>query len=105
MNKIYYLLSRAISLLLLLFCPIAHCYAEEINKPVASYLIDNKIFRIIINGGYYSLGAIAILALLSINKKFREVLLILLVALLGLCLVIFMYEAYQNFEWLPSALQ
>lgn len=77
-------------------------YAAPLNKPPVSYFTDNIIFQSIMWGGYYSLGIILLLTALSWQfKKFREVLLSILLAIFGLMLLIFAYQAFIDFNWLP----
>ncbi len=83
--------------------PMGNCFADDRNRPVISYFVDNIIFEIIASGGYYSLGTAVILAILAWRfKKFREVLLSILMAIFGIVLLVFVYQALEDFDWLPA---
>lgn len=57
----------------------------------------------LLNGGYYSLTVVTAIAVLSIIfKKFREILLSFLLAIFGICLLIFVYQAYLDFHFIPE---
>ncbi|RTK92167.1 MAG: hypothetical protein EKK61_05915 [Rickettsiales bacterium] len=105
-NKISHFLLKLFFSIILCFFPVFNCLAEEvqINRSIISYFTDNFIFRFVFQGGYYSLGVITIITIISlINKKFREVILSILLAFLGLALMIFAYEAYLDFQFIPTA--
>ena len=84
--------------------PIGNCFAYgDNNRPVISYFVDNVVFEIIASGGYYSLGTMVVLAILAWRfKKFREVLLSILMAIFGIILLVFIYQALEDFDWLPE---
>jgi len=84
--------------------PLGSCFAkDDNNRPIISYFVDNVVFEIIASGGYYSLGGIVILCIASWRfKKFREVLLSILMAILGIVLLVFVYQAFEDFDWLPE---
>lgn len=82
--------------------PINNSFAAD-NRPIISYFVDNIVFEIIASGGYYSLAAAVILTVLAcIFKKFREVLLSVLIAIFGIILLVFVYQAFEDFNWLPE---
>ena len=76
--------------------------AEVRNRSIKSYFVDNVVFQTLYAGGYYTLGIILVLAILcSIFKKFRTLLLSLLMAIFGIFLLIFVYQALEDFEFIP----
>ncbi len=73
------------------------------NKPAIEYFIDNIFVRGLIAGGYYTLTAIAILAIIAFaSKVFRKIILSTLLAALGLLLMVFFFQALQNLQFIPS---
>ena len=88
-------------LLLVLTPQISH--AAE-HKTLVEYLTDNLVFAIIYNGGWYSLAVIVIVIILSmISKGFKEIFLSIFFAICGVFLMMLLYEAYQDFRWIPEA--
>lgn len=78
-------------------------YAAE-HKTLVEYLTDNLVFAIIYNGGWYSLAVIVIVIILSmISKGFKEIFLSIFFAICGVFLMMLLYEAYQDFRWIPEA--
>ena len=76
---------------------------EQINRPLISYFTDNIVFEIVYNGGWYSVGIISVLLLISmISQGFREMFFSIVLAIFGLFLMIFVYEAVQDFKWIPE---
>lgn len=79
------------------------CFADGGSRPIISYFVDNIVFKIVASGGYYSLTTIVILCVLAWKfKKFREVLLSILMAIFGVILLVFVYQALEDFDWLPG---
>ena len=91
-------------LLYVVLLPIGNCFAYgDNNRSVISYFVDNVVFEIIASGGYYSLGGAVILSIAAWRfKKFREFLLSVLMAILGIILLVFIYQALEDFDWLPA---
>lgn len=78
-------------------------YASE-HKTLITYLTDNLVFAIIYNGGWYSLAVIIIVIILSmLSKRFKEIFLSIFFAICGVFLMMLLYEAYQDFRWIPEA--
>lgn len=78
-------------------------YASE-HKTLVGYLTDNLVFAIIYNGGWYSFATIVVVTILSfISKAFKEVFLSIFFAICGVFLMMLLYEAYQDFRWIPEA--
>ncbi|MDP4709122.1 MAG: hypothetical protein NWS20_03870 [Rickettsiaceae bacterium] len=76
--------------------------AEVRNKRVIEYFIHNDFIAILISGGYYTLGVIVILIILSaIFKTFRKIILSISLAIFGLLMLLFVFEALDNLEWIP----
>lgn len=89
--------------LLVLLFPIGNCFADSRNRPIISYFVDNIVFQIIVSGGYYSLAIIlGVSTGAYFHKKFREVTLSILLAFVGIFLLIFVYQAFEDFNWLPE---
>ena len=96
------LLKKLYLILVLALLPLNKSFAVE-NRPIISYFVDNIVFEIIASGGYYSLVVAVILTILAcIFKKFREVLLSILIAIFGIILLVFVYQAFEDFNWLPE---
>lgn len=95
------ILNLGVVLLLVLTPQISH--AAE-HKTLVEYLTDNLVFAIIYNGGWYSLAVIVIVIILSmISKGFKEIFLSIFFAICGVFLMMLLYEAYQDFRWIPEA--
>ena len=91
-------------LLYVVLLPIGNCFAYgDNNRPIISYFVNNVFFNIIASGGYYSLGGAVILSIAAWRfKKFREALLSVLMAIMGIVLLVFVYQALEDFDWLPA---
>ncbi len=90
------------AVLLLVLTPQISNAAE--HKTLVEYLTDNLVFAIIYNGGWYSLAGIVIVIILSmISKGFKEIFLSIFFAICGVFLMMLLYEAYQDFRWIPEA--
>ncbi len=104
-NKLGLFLLRFICAITCSILPIFHCLADTIeeNRPIISYFIDNIVLRLIVQGGYYSLAIIFVLTIISmLNKKFREIILSIVLAIFGIMLTVFIYEAYLDFKFIPD---
>ncbi len=89
--------------LLVVLLPMGNCLADSRNRPIISYLVDNIVFQIIVSGGYYSLAIIIAFSIGAyFHKKFREVTLSILLAFIGIFMLIFVYQAFEDFNWLPE---
>ncbi len=89
-------------LFITILCSSLIALAETRNKKVINYFLDNELIQLLISGGYYTLGAITILTIISlISKKFRKVILSTILAIFGLLLVLFVFESFNNLEWIP----
>jgi hypothetical protein len=103
MSGIRNLLFKKLWLIGLVLLPINSSFAADRNRPIISYFVDNVVFEIIASGGYYSLAVALIFTILAWRfKKFREVLLSVLIAIFGVILLIFVYQAFEDFNWLPA---
>lgn len=88
--------------LLFLLNPLT-AFAKGGNKSIMSYFIDNIVFQTLYAGGYYTLGVILVLSIfLWYFEKFRQVFFSILLAILGVFLLILVYEALKDFEFIPS---
>lgn len=77
-------------------------FAENRNRRIISYFVDNIVFQTLYAGGYYTLGIILILSIVSyFSRKFRQVILSILFAIFGVFLLVFVYEALEDFEFIP----
>ena len=102
MNKLCFSIKRLILLVTITFFPAASVLATSKQKNLFQYFTDNVFVHILISGGYYSLGIIAITIITAlIFEKFRTIILSFLLAIFGLLLVIFVFEALDNLEWIP----
>ena len=73
------------------------------NKPFSAYFIESLPFRILYSGGYYSLWVILALSIIAyFFKNFRHMLLSIIFAITAIFFVIFAYEAFENFQFIPS---
>ena len=76
--------------------------ADGRNKSIIEYFIENNFIKFLVSGGYYTLGAIVILVIISvIFKTFRKIFLSVILAIFGLSLLLFVFEALDNLEWIP----
>ena len=91
-------------ILYVVLLPMGNCFAYgDNNRPIISYVVNNVFFNIIASGGYYSLGGAVILSIAAWRfKKFREALLSVLMAIMGIVLLVFVYQALEDFDWLPA---
>ena len=102
MLRLYFSIKELFLSIVIAFFPFYSTLAESRNKPVLAYFTDNIIARIIISGGYYSLAVIVVLLLASwIFKGFRTIFFSVCMALFGIFLLIFVFEAMDNMEWIP----
>jgi VIT1/CCC1 family predicted Fe2+/Mn2+ transporter len=76
--------------------------AEMRNKTIIEYFIQNNFIEFLIHGGYYTLGVIVVLIIISsISKTFRRIILSIILAIFGLLMLLFVFEALDNLEWIP----
>lgn len=98
------LLTKNICFFLILLFPIFNAQAENVVPAVIGYFLNNFLIKSLVNGGYYSLAGISILTIIAIiSKKMRLLFLSILFAIFGLLMVISIFEALQDFEWIPSS--
>lgn len=82
--------------------PICNAFAYT-DRSLVSYVTGNIIWRVIMEGGYYSLGILGVLAILAlIFKSFRTTILSLFMALCALFLFVLMYEVVQEMGWVDT---
>ena len=90
------------SIFSLFLSPAFRALAEERNRSVISYFVDNIVFQTLHSGGYYTLLIILILTIVSyFFKKFRQMFLSVILALFGFFLLILLYESLEDFEFIP----
>ncbi|MDP5110302.1 MAG: hypothetical protein NWP47_02820 [Rickettsiaceae bacterium] len=88
-------------LLLLVLSPMT-AFAKSSNRSIISYFTDSIVFQTLYAGGYYTLGIILVLSIFSLySEKFRQVFLSVVLAILGVLLLTFIYEALEDFEFIP----
>jgi hypothetical protein len=76
--------------------------AEVRNKAIIEYFIQNDFIAFLISGGYYTLVVIVVLIIISsIFKVFRKIILSIILAIFGLLMMLFVFEALDNLEWIP----
>jgi hypothetical protein len=96
---------RSLFLLFAFLCQSLSAYAQT-NRTIVSYFVDNRVFEVLYSGGYYTLGVILILSIISyFFKNFRHMLLSFILAIFGIFLMIFVYEALEDFEFIPPIYQ
>ena len=96
-----YIIKCASVFLLFLLNPLT-AFAKGKGKSIISYFTDSFVFQILYDGGYYTLGVILLLTICSwYSEKFRHVLLSMILAIFGILLLTFIYEALENFEFIP----
>jgi hypothetical protein len=99
--NLFRILGRFVTFSLFLL-PAATVLAEVRNRRVISYFVDNIVFQTLYAGGYYTLFLILILIAVSyFFKKFRQIFLSILTAIFGIFLLVFVYEALEDFEFIP----
>ncbi len=68
-----------------------------------SYFTDNILWRLLIYGGYYSLGIMAFGVLLAVFlKSFRTFIASFSMAMFAIYLLILIYEVIEEMSWIPS---
>jgi hypothetical protein len=73
------------------------------NTMLVEYFTDNFLVNLLVAGGYYSLALIAAIIIAAIaNEKFRKILVSVLIAGFGVALLMFFFEAIENFELIPD---
>lgn len=101
----YSCLSRMGGIFIFLSCVIynLHALADTRNRSITSYFVDNVIFQILHSGGYYSVIIISILSIFSyFSRRFRQVFFGTILAILGVVGLVFIYEALEDFEFIPT---
>ena len=67
---------------------------------VFSYFTDNALLNLLMQGGYYTLGVLAILIILMIFFKFSRIIIVSFgFALFTLYLLILIYEMIEKMSW------
>lgn len=93
---------RHISIFVLFLGYSCAAFAEVRNRRIISYFVDNIVFQTLYAGGYYTFGVILVLSVISyFSRKFRQVFLSVVFAIFGFFLLIFVYEALEDFEFIP----
>ena len=89
-------------LLTVIMLPVSNVMASNRNKTVIEYFTDNILTQILLSGGYYTLGIITVMLVLSaIFKGFRMIFFSVVMAIFGLLLLVFVFESLDNLEWIP----
>lgn len=74
------------------------------NRPLNSYFIDNIIFQTLYSGGYYTVIILIIISILCyFSRSIREIVLSVAMAIFAIFLLVFFYEALEDFEFIPPA--
>jgi hypothetical protein len=88
---------------LLFFLPAFGALAADRNRTVMSYFFDNIVFQILYAGGYFTVAILISLVIISyFSKKFRQIFLSISLAIFGMLLLVFVYEALEDLEFIPS---
>lgn len=83
--------------------PIHSAFAYTAQRSLVSYFTNNILWRVLIYGGYYTLGTIAVGILLGFFlKPFRTFVISSSMALVALYLLILIYEVAEDLSWLPD---
>lgn len=83
--------------------PLYSAFAYTTDRSLASYFTNNILLRMIVYGGYYSLGTIVVIGLLAIVfKSFRVYVLSLCMALMAIYLLILITEVVDDLSFLPE---
>ena len=90
-------------LIILYQLPVYSAFAYTTDRSLISYFSNNILWRLLVYGGYYSLGAIAVSALLAlVFKSFRVYIASLGMAIFAIYLLILIYEVAEDLSWLPE---
>ena len=93
-------MKRMFLLFITVFFPVASALAD--SKTVIEYFADNLLIKLIVSGGYYSLAAIVILAIIcKFHDKSRYIVLSVTLAIFGLLLVLFTFESLSSIKLMP----
>lgn len=96
------MLQRSVIIFVMFFISIPTALADDGNKPAIEYFIDNIFIRALIAGGYYTVAVIVILVIIAfVSKVFKKIILSTLLAVLGLLLMVFFFQALQNLQFIP----
>ena len=98
------ILKRNIYIFLVTLCqlPIHSAFAYT-NRSLISYFTNNILWRVLIYGGYYSLGTIVVGIILAyFFEKFRTVVISFSMAVVALYLLILIYEVVEDLSWMPD---
>jgi hypothetical protein len=89
---------------IVLFClPAFSAFAYGSSRPLISYFTNNIVFHVLYSGGYFTLAILITLIIISyFSKKFKQVFLSFSLAIFGLLLLTFIYEALEDLEFIPS---
>ena len=83
--------------------PIHSVFAYTTDRSLVSYFTNNILLRLLIYGGYYTLGTLVVGGLLAIFfKSFRTFVLSFSMAVIAIYLLILIYEVFEDLSWLPS---
>jgi hypothetical protein len=90
-------------LIILYQLPVYSAFAYTTDRSLISYFSNNILWRLLLHGGYYSLGAITVCALLALFfKSFRVYIASLCMAIFAIYLLILIYEVAEDLSWLPE---
>ncbi|MDG1436375.1 MAG: hypothetical protein P8P83_01120 [Rickettsiaceae bacterium] len=90
-------MKRFYLLFIALFFPVSNALAA--NKSVIEYFAENFLIAYIISGGYYSLAAIVIIAIIcGLHEQTRHVVLSVGLAVFGFLLVLFAFESFNGLK-------
>jgi hypothetical protein len=92
-----------IFIITLLQLPIHTVFAYTTDRSLASYFTNNILLRLLIYGGYYSLGVILTATLLAVFfKSFRVYVISFCMALIAIYLLILIREVVEDLSLLPE---
>jgi len=90
-------------LIILYQLPVCSAFAYTTDRSLMSYFSNNILWRLLLYGGYYSLGIITVCGLLALFfKSFRVYIASLAMAIFAIYLLILIYEVAEDLSWLPE---
>ena len=96
-------MKKAFLLLITSLLPASNALAVGNGKTIIQYFVDNALIRLLVSGGYYTLGAMVVLIIIcSIYKEARHIVLSVTLAILGGLLVLFAFQSLNNITLIPS---
>lgn len=81
--------------------PIHNVFAYT-DRSLLSYFTGNILWRMLTSGGYYTLGILLILGIISsVSKSFRIYVISCFIAFCAVYLLVLIYEVLEAMSWVP----